>query len=121
MADIGGLSCYIENFPPDYSYGKTPVMAYIIEVYALSDDYPNCADVPCPNQLCPNDPIRNCTTHYPGEAKAGKADCGEGASPCDCKYNPASWYGLPIGGECGPGDRLLQCMADCFEWQRAMR
>jgi len=112
VADIGGMSCYVENFPPDYSYGKTPVMAqYTIEVFTISDDYPNCPDVECPNELCPSSPIRNCTTHYPGERKAGEANCREGASPCNCRYNPASWYGLPNGGECGPADRLGH---DCY-------
>ena len=95
-----GMSCYIEAYPPDDIYGKAPVVAqYTIEIFDLSDDYPNCPDAPCPNNVCPASPQRNCQQGDPYHKRAGLTRCGKGAFTCDCAYSGA-WYGFPALGEC---------------------
>ena len=103
VADVAGLSCFLENFPPDQVPGFQPAVVanYTIEVFAPQgyDRYPNCPDV---------DPITGkavaVRTCVPADViRVGRApQCSPHAMPCKCQY-PGYWYGLPAAGECKHG------------------
>jgi hypothetical protein len=113
VADLAGLSCYIERFPPDGVYGAQPVLGqYTIQSMPFGS-YLNCPDAPCPNATCPPHPQRACIGGTPPArpTKVGVTNCSNGGMPCDCVYDGAHWLGLPAAGECTPG---MTAGADCY-------
>uniref|UniRef100_A0A7S2DQ76 Uncharacterized protein n=1 Tax=Haptolina brevifila TaxID=156173 RepID=A0A7S2DQ76_9EUKA len=115
VADLHGLACYIEGFPPENYYPKGSVLAHY-KLQAFTPDttgtkYPNCPDVDTSKEPPPIIVNRTCIPE--GLAKVGRAaQCTKGGLPCDCQSGYGGyWYGLPAAGECKPGGALG---VDCF-------